>query len=82
MEKHDSWALQVLGNKKFFLKLAHEVNMKLGFMDWFFYNLIALIKQCKILLKKFRQSSVVFKKSGILSEKLKALMSSYYYRLE
>ena len=29
-------------------KVAHMVNLKLAFMDWFFYNLIILIKLCQI----------------------------------
>ena len=32
-------------------------------------------------IQKFRQSSIVFEKPGILPEKLKTLMSSKYYRL-
>ena len=28
--------------------VAYVVNIKLGFMDWFFYNLVILIKQWKI----------------------------------
>ena len=31
------------------------VNTILGFKDWFFYNLIALIKQCKVLYKNLEQ---------------------------
>ena len=32
-------------------------------------------------IKKFRQSSIVFEKSGILSKKLKTLTSSNYHRV-
>ena len=32
-------------------KMAHVVEIKLGFMDWFFLNLVILIKQCKIPYK-------------------------------
>ena len=50
-------------------------------MDWFCYNLIILIKQCKIPYKKFRQSSIVFKKPGILSdfEELQLSYSSIFF---
>ena len=48
-----------------------RVNLKLGFMDWFFYNLITLIK-CKIPNKDVdKESSIVFEKQGILSGKIK-----------
>ena len=30
------------------LKMTLVVNVKLAFMDWFFYNLVTLFKQCKI----------------------------------
>ena len=33
-------------------------------------------------IKKFRQSSIVFEKPGILSEKLKTLTSSNYHRVQ
>ena len=32
-------------------------------------------------IKKFRQGSIVFEKSGILSKKLKTLTSSNYHRV-
>ena len=31
-----------------FIKVAHVVNLKLVFVDWFLYNLVILIKLCKI----------------------------------
>ena len=34
-----------------YFKVARVVNIKLGFMDWFFYRFIILIKQCKIPFK-------------------------------
>ena len=34
-------------------KVVREVNTELGFMDWFFYNLIIPIKYCKIPYKNF-----------------------------
>ena len=46
------------------------------FMDWFYYNLIILIKYCKILYKNLDKA--VFEKKGILSENLKTLTSSSY----
>ena len=53
------------------LKVARVVSFKLGFMDWFFYNLITLIK-CKIPNKDVdKESSIVFEKQGILSGKMK-----------
>ena len=33
------------------IKVAQVVNIKLGFMDWFLYYLIMLIKKCKIPYK-------------------------------
>ena len=58
------------------------VNIKLGFTDQLFCNLIMLIKGCKIPYKNLDKSSIVFKKPGILSEKLNTLTSSNYNRLE
>ena len=63
------------------LKVAHVVNIKL-----FFYGLILLWfdninKVMQNPIQKFRQSSIVFEKSGFLSEKLKTLTSSNYHRV-
>ena len=48
-------------------KVARVVDIKLGFMNcfFFFYNLIILIKYCKTPYKKFRQNSIVFEKPVI-----------------
>ena len=35
-------------SRKLWLKVAREVNLKLAFMEWFFYKLVILIKLCKI----------------------------------
>ena len=38
------------------VKVARVVNVKLGFMDWFFYNLLTLINWCKFLYKSSEKS--------------------------
>ena len=35
-------------SRKLWLKVAHEVNLKLAFMEWFFFKLVILIMLCKI----------------------------------
>ena len=40
--------------KFFFFKVACAVNIKLFFMDWFYWNLIILIKYCKIPYKNLK----------------------------
>ena len=61
--------------------IKNDLDKKLGFMNWIFYNLITLIKYAKPT-QKFKQSSIVFKKLGILSRKLKTLTSSNCRRIE
>ena len=38
------------------------ISIKLALTDWFFYNLIMLIKLCKIWSSKLRQSSIISEK--------------------
>ena len=40
--------------------IKNDLDIKLGFMNWHFYNLIILIK-----IQKFRQSCIAFEKLGI-----------------
>ena len=61
--------------KGFTVKLADVVNIKLSFMDWFFYNLIILINA------KFH-TKIKTKKPGMLSDILKTSTSSNYGRVE
>ena len=44
------------------LKVARMVNIKLFFMDWFYYDLIILIKQCKIPYKNLDKAPLFLRK--------------------
>ena len=87
--KTNSFYNRNVGEKGFYiktsLKVALVVNLKLAFTEWGFYNLVILIKLCKlqylIWIPKFRQSSIISKKPGYLSEKLKTLTSSNYHEV-
>ena len=49
-------------------EVVGAVNLKLAFTDWFFYDLIVLIK---LPISKLRQGSIISEKPGNFSEKLK-----------
>ena len=82
-----------LQTKKFFFqnqvtsrfKVAHVVNTKLVFRDWFSFikndnsNQIIQIMQNPIL--KFRQRSIISEKVDYLSKNLRTLTSYNYHRL-
>ena len=50
------------------VKVARVVRLKLTFIEWFFYNLVILIKLYKI---RYLNLNKAFEKPGYLSEKLK-----------
>ena len=64
------------------LKVARMVNIKLFFMDWFYYDLIILIKQCKIPYKNLDKAPLFSRNLFFFSEKLKMLTNSNYHRVK
>ena len=48
------------------------------FMDWFYCDLITLMKKCKMPYKNLDKALFFFEKPGILPENLKTLTSSNY----
>ena len=61
------------------VKVVSVVQLKLAFMEWFFYDLVTLIKLHKIrYLDKARLSP---RNCGYLSEKLKTSASSNYFNI-
>ena len=59
-------------------KVPHVGNIKLGFYRLIFLYLLSIMQNP---IQKFRQSSTVSEKPGILPEKLKALTSSNYHQV-
>ena len=78
---------ETFGNKwqkrEHFLRIlfnvAHVVNIKLVFTDWFFLLLDNTNYVMQNLIPKFRQSCIISEKPGYLSEKLKILTSCNYH---
>ena len=64
-----------------YIKLAHVVKLKLIFTEWFFYNLMVLIKLCKIRHLNLDKALLFLKKPDYLSEKMKNLTSSNAVKL-
>ena len=49
----------------FFVKVARVCHSKLGFTNWFFYNLILLIKLCKIRLLNW-EKALLFPRNQVI----------------
>ena len=47
-ENHSLLIISGCKGMKYWLKVARVANLKLAFMEWFFYNLVIVIKLCKI----------------------------------
>ena len=61
-------------------KVARVVNLKLIFTDYFLY-FVSTNQVMKNPTPKLRQTTVISKKPGFLTEKLKTLTSSNYHRV-
>ena len=57
-----------------FSKVAHMVDIKLAFFDWFLFNLMVHWTIKLNNAKYHAKNSIVFEKPGLLSKKLKTLM--------
>ena len=75
-------------NKRFYriqniihIKVAGKVKLTLAFMEWFFLQLGNTDQVIQNSIPTFRQSSIISEKPGYLSEKMKTLTSSNYYKV-
>ena len=57
--------LSVSAWKKSWVKVAHVVKLKLAFMEWFFYNLVILIKLYKIWYLNFDKALLFLRNQAI-----------------